>query len=155
MKKMEEYMELLTDELSGFEQSIKKLEALYGKLDTIKLKADSSNIEYRIREFLNEQERRTDRLEKRITAQQNKIEASRGLPEWLLTLYAIGMLLPLFAIGYFAYQGYGLQGQKRKAFEQGQQHIIDHFGDYFKEHPEAYGPYKIWKSKDPGVPKDR
>lgn len=155
MKKMEEFMELLTDEMAGFDGSVKKLEALYRKLDTIKVKADSTNIEYLIKEFLSKQKRRMTHLEKRIDEQHTKIKASRGLPEWLLTLYAIGLLLPLFAIGYFGYQGYGLQGQKRKAFEQGQQHIIDHFGDYFEEHPEAYEPYKIWKGKDSVVPVDQ
>ncbi len=155
MKKTEEFMELLTDELAGFDGSVKKLEALCKKLDTIKVKADSTNIEYHIKQFLKEQKGRMSQLEKQIDAQQTKIESSRGLPEWLLTLYAIGMLLPLFVIGYFGYQAYGLQGQKRKAFEQGQQHIIDHFGDYFAEHPGAYEPYKIWKEKDSVVPIDR
>ncbi len=155
MKKIEEFMELLTDELAGFDGSVKKLETLCKQLDTIKVKADSSNVEYHIREFLRKQEHTTERMEKRIDAQQTKIEACRGLPEWLLTLYAIGMLLPLFSIGYFGYQGYGLQGQKRKAFEQGQQHIIDHFGSYFEDHPEAYEPYKIWKERDSVVPIER
>lgn len=155
MKKMEEFMELLTDELAGFDGTVKKLEALCKKLDMINVKADSTNIEYHIKEFLREQKQRIAHLEKRIDTQQTKIKASRGLPEWLLTLYAIGMLLPLFAIGYFGYQSYGLQGQKRKAFEQGQQHIIDHFGSYFEEHPEAYSPYKIWKEKDSVVSSDK
>ncbi len=155
MKKMEEFMELLTDEMAGFDGSVKKLEGLWKKLDTIKVKADSTNIEYHIKVFLSEQRRRMTQLEKRIDEQQTKIKASRGLPEWLLTLYAVGMLLPLFAIGYFGYQSYGLQGQKRKAFEQGQQHIIDHFGDYLQDHPEAYEPYKIWKEKDTVVPIDQ
>ncbi len=148
MKKMEEFMELLTDELAGFDGSVKKLEDLCKKLDTIKVKSDSTNIEYHIKQFLKEQKRRMSQLEKRIDTQQAKIESSRGLPEWLLTLYAVGMLLPLFAIGYFGYHGYGLQGQKRKAFEQGQQHIIDHFGSYFDEEPEAYEAYHIWKKNN-------
>lgn len=152
MKKMEEFMELLTDEMVGFDGSVKKLETLYKNLDTIKVKADSTNIEDHIKQFLKEQQGRMSQLEKRIDTQQTKIKASRSLPEWLLTLYAVGMLLPLFAIGYFGYQGYGLQGQKRKAFEQGQQHIIEHFGDYFEKHPEAYEPYRIWKERDSVVP---
>ncbi len=152
MKKWEEMMELLTDELAGFDNSVKKLETLCKNLDTIKVKADSSNIEYRLKEFLEEQQHRMNWLEKQLGEQQTQIGASRGLPKWLLTLYAIGMLLPLFAIGYFGYQGYNLQEQKRQAFEQGQNQIIERFTWYFDERPEAYEAYREWKETTQGVP---
>ncbi len=154
MKKLEEMMELLTDELAGFDNSVKKLETLCKNLDTIKIKADSSNIEYHLKEFLKEQKQHIRRLEKQLDEQRTQLEASRNLPEWLLTLYAIGMLLPLFAIGYFGYQGYGLQNQKKKAFEQGQDQIIERFTRYFEERPEAYEAYKEWKETIQGVPSE-
>ncbi len=155
MKKLEEMMELLTDELAGFDNSVKKLETLCKNLDTIKVKADSSNIEYHLKDFLKEQEQRMKQLEKQLYEQQARIETSRGLPKWLLTLYAIGMLLPLFAIGYFGFQGYNLQEQKRKAFEQGQNQIIERFTQYFDERPEAYEAYNEWKETTLCVPSEQ
>ena len=45
MKKMDEIMELLTEEIEGFNSSIRKLQELSKKWDNLKIKADSSDIE--------------------------------------------------------------------------------------------------------------
>ena len=57
MKKIDEIMELLTEEIEGFNRSIGKLEELSKKWDNLKIKADSSNIDYYVKDFLRKQER--------------------------------------------------------------------------------------------------
>lgn len=52
MKKMDDIMELLTDEINGFQKSIEKLENLSKNLDEVKVKADTSNVEYHLKEHL-------------------------------------------------------------------------------------------------------
>lgn len=51
-KKLDEVMELLSDELEGFNKSIKRLEKLTQNVDNVNIKADTSNIEYYIQEHL-------------------------------------------------------------------------------------------------------
>jgi len=152
MKKMEEFMELLTEELACFDRSVEKLEQLSKNLNNVKVKADSSQIDYRIKEFLNKQRQDVKSFKKQTNKMETKLDSMQILPKWLLVLYGIALLLPLFAISYFGYQGFRLQEIKKNAFNHGQDHIIEHFKKYFDENPEAYGPYKNWKEKDSEIP---
>ncbi len=52
MKKMEEMMELFTEELAGFDNSVKKLELLSKHLESIKVTADNSATERLIKAHL-------------------------------------------------------------------------------------------------------
>ena len=55
MKKLDDIMELLTDEINGFQNSIKKLESLSKGLNEVKV--DTSKLEYHLKEQLRHQER--------------------------------------------------------------------------------------------------
>ena len=50
MAKLEEIAELLTEEIEGFNQSIKKLEEITNKINSYKFESDISNIRYQIEE---------------------------------------------------------------------------------------------------------
>jgi len=65
-KKLDEVMELLSDELDGFNKSIDKLEKLSQKTENIKIKANTSNIEYLLTEHLRIEKDKTNRLEQTV-----------------------------------------------------------------------------------------
>ena len=62
---MDEIMELLSDEIDGFNKSIKKLEVLSKKWNELNIKADSSSIEFYIKEHLRKSEEIIDRYNER------------------------------------------------------------------------------------------
>ena len=52
MAKLDEIMEVLTQEISGFNNSIGKLEELSTKFDDLKITADTSHLEFQLKDFL-------------------------------------------------------------------------------------------------------
>lgn len=65
-KKLDEVMELIIDELDGFGKSIIKLEKLTQNTENIKIKVDTSGIEYLLKEHLRAEKERSDRLQEAI-----------------------------------------------------------------------------------------
>ncbi len=65
-KKLDEVMELLTDELDGFNKSLGKLEKLTQNVDGIKIIPDTSEIERLLREHLNYEKDKNKRLQESI-----------------------------------------------------------------------------------------
>lgn len=65
-KKLDEVMELLTDELDGFNKSIVRLERLIQNTDNIKVIPDTSEIERLLREHLNSEKANNSKLHEAI-----------------------------------------------------------------------------------------
>lgn len=147
MKKMEDIMELLTEEFASFEQSVKKLELLSKNLDNLKVKADTSAINYKIEDFLNHQKRRDSFQEKNIETIHKKIDKARMVPKWLTIIFYMGVSLLLITMLYFGYQGFRFSQAKDAAFKNGQASVLNHFDSYFEENPKQFKIYKDWKSK--------
>lgn len=80
------------------------------------------------------------------------MESARLYPEWLTNLFWIGLVVTLFTIGYFGYQGFMFQESRKAAYQKGQDHIIAHFTEYFDDDPKAYEAYTKWKEEASSVP---
>ena len=74
---MDEIMELLSDEIDGFNRSIKKLEVLSKKWDELKIKADTSTIEFHIKENLRKSEQSMDRYSYKVREIQEDIKKAQ------------------------------------------------------------------------------
>ncbi len=64
MAKMDEIMEVLTQEIAGFNNSIGKLEELSEKFDTLKIETDTTILESRLDDFIISQKRTVTSYEK-------------------------------------------------------------------------------------------
>ena len=102
MKKLDDIMELLTDEINGFHNSIKKLEDLSKGLNEVKV--DTSKLEYDLKEHLRHQER-VQSLNKRTLDDINKkLKRAKLIPKWLLVLFLSVSIMQSMAIGYLGFQ---------------------------------------------------
>lgn len=66
MAKMDEIMEVLTQEIAGFNNSIGKLEELSKKFDNLKIQTDTSSLEFHLKDFLKSQKRTVESYENRM-----------------------------------------------------------------------------------------
>ena len=79
MKKLDDIMELLTDEINGFQNSIKKLEGLSKGLNGVKV--DTSKLEYHLKEHLRQQERIRSQNMKTLNDIDKKLKRARLIPK--------------------------------------------------------------------------
>ncbi len=104
MKKMDEIMELLTDEINGFQKSIEKLEDLSQSLNEVKVKADTSNMEYHLKEHLRKQERVESQNQQALKEINQKLKGVKLIPKWLLVLFLSLLTILTIVIGYLSFQ---------------------------------------------------
>ncbi len=151
MKKMDEIMELLTEEIEGFNRSIGKLEELSKKWDSLNIKADSSNIEYYIKDFLRQQGRILEIYKKRTVETNLRIKSATLVPRWLITLCCIAICTLMLTLGYFGYHFIQFEKIKEEAFGKGREGAIFELRGYFEDHPIIYSDFQKWAKKKDSV----
>ncbi|WP_350290513.1 DUF6730 family protein [uncultured Croceitalea sp.] len=104
MKKMDEIMELLTEEINGFKKSIEKLEGLSNNLNEVKVKADTSKVEYYIKEHLRGQERIQSLNQRSIKEINQKLKRAKIIPKWLLVLFLSAIIMLSMVITYLSFK---------------------------------------------------
>lgn len=140
-------MELLTEEIDGFNRSIKKLEELSKKLDNLKVKADSSNIEFYVKDFLKQQERARTNIDRRVGEMNEKIGSATIFPKWLTALFLVTLTVTILTFGYFGYHFIQFEENNKKAFFQGREEGISELRGYFDDHPIIYKDFIRWSQK--------
>ena len=151
MKKMDEMMELLTEEIEGFNRSIGKLEAFTKKWDNLKIKADSSNIEYHIKDFLRQQERIMENQRKRTMETNRMIKSATLVPKWLLALCCVATCAITISLSYFGYYYLRFEDKKKEAFHEGRAGAMNELRGYFEDHPVIYRDFQKWVKKKDSV----
>lgn len=101
---MDEIMELLTEEVNGFQKSIEKLESLSKNLNEVKVKADTSNMEYYLKEHLRKQERIESQNKRTLKELNQKLKQVKLIPKWLLVLFLSVLIMLTIVIGYLSFQ---------------------------------------------------
>ncbi len=99
-KKLDEVMELLSDELDGFKKSIKKLEKLTQNVDNINIKADTSNIEYCIQDHLRTEKEKSQKLHEALQRMEKQLSKSQVIPKIQLWIHYGIYSITLIIIGY-------------------------------------------------------
>ena len=151
MKKMDEIMELLTEEIEGFNRSLGKLEELSKKWDNLKIKADSSNIEFYVKDFLRQQERAVETYKKGVKETYRTIKSAILVPKWLVVICCVTISTIMLIFGYFTYHFIAFEKHKKEAFEQGQVKAISELKGYFDDHPVIYKDFQEWSQKKDSV----
>lgn len=151
MKKMDEIMELLTEEIDGFNRSIDKLEELSKKIGDISVKVDSTNIEYHIKDFLRQQERAMATYKERTEETERVIKLATLTPKWIIAMYWVALSIITLTLGYFGYHFIEVEKNKKEAFMQGREEAISELRGYFDNHPIIYKDFKMWAKKKDSV----
>lgn len=151
MKKMEEMMELLTEEIEGFNKSIRKLEGLSENFKDLKVKADTSSIEFYVKEFLKEQKQVMITYKEKTTEINRVIISARIIPNWLAIFFCIAVSIQILSLCYFAHHYIRFEDRNRTAFKAGQKENNKNVRGYFEDHPVIYEDFKKWNRKKDSV----
>ncbi len=154
-KKLDEVMELLNDELDGFNKSVDRLERLTQNVENINIKPDTSEIERLLREHLNSEKDKNKRIQESIQNIGQQISKARLVPKVQLWLhYSIWMIL-LVIIGYLAFKVSRTGDIQEKAFTKGKEQVISSLKGYFNQNPEYYLSYQKWIKEKDSVPNQK
>lgn len=149
MAKIDELTELLTEELNEFKISITKLEAVSKKIKDVKVFADTSNIEFLLKEHLKNEEWIVERQRKEIGEINNKIKKAKVIPKWLIVLYSLPAVLAFVTMGYCGYKVYSFETQNKTAYKNGKREINSDLQQYYSSHPEDFEKIRQWaKAQD-------
>ena len=150
-KKLDEVMELLTDELDGFNTSLDKLQKLTENVDNIKIVPDTTKIEFLLKEHLRDEQAKSSRIREALEEMNEQLSKARVIPKLQLWFHYAIWLISLIIIGYLVFQVSRIDQLQEKAFSEGKQAVISNLNDYFDQYPEHYKTYQNW-IKEESIP---
>lgn len=151
-KKLDEVMELLTDELDGFNISINRLERLAQNVENIKIQPDTAEIERMLLEHLELEKQNNLKLEESVHHIEERIAKVRLVPKVQLLLHYLIWIISLLIIGYLAFRVSRTSDIRERAFAEGEQQVISNLKGYFDNNPEQYQAYQKWIKEKNSVP---
>tara|TARA_R110000744_G_scaffold143867_2_gene255848 strand:+ start:100 stop:567 length:468 start_codon:yes stop_codon:yes gene_type:complete len=152
MAKLDEIMEVLTQEISGFNKSIGKLEELSERFNHLKIETDTSKLESRINDLLKSQRSSVHSFEHRMEEVLKKIEKSRWTPKWEVALLYIYLIINTSAFGYFGYYFINYDLKMQDAVSTARQEGLGRARGYFEDHEVIYKDFERWAKKQDSVP---
>lgn len=143
MKKLDEIMELMTDEMADFKTAILKLQLLSKQLGDLSIPISTEALENKLNIFLQNQEAKNEVQQDMLKSIGKKLKHARLLPNYIFYLFGILGTLALGLLGYF---GYAAKAAKQEQFEvyrmmQSQQ---SRYQEYFSENPKIKDDYCQW-----------
>ncbi|MDT7828855.1 DUF6730 family protein [Pricia sp. S334] len=154
-KKLDEVMELLNDELAGFNRAVDRLERLTKNVDNINIKSDTSEIESILREHLAVEKGKMSKLNGSIQNIGERVSTASLIPKEKLWLHYSIWLVSLIIIGYLSFRISRIDDIREKAFAEGEQYTISSLRGYFDRNPEHYESYRKWAEVKDSVPNQK
>ena len=104
MKKLDEIMELMTDEMADFKVAILKLELLSKQISTLSIPISTEALDNNLNTFLEKQEKENRLKDEVLKEIERKLKHARIIPNYLLILFgSLGIIL-LSLLAYFGYR---------------------------------------------------
>ena len=144
MKKLDEIMELMTDEMADFRAAILELDLLSKQLFTLSIPITTEALEKNLNIFLekqNEENRIKDEILKEI---EKKIKHARIIPNYLLILFGGLGIMALSLLGYFGYTAKAVEKEKFEIYRIILKSENDHYQQYLSINPEIKEDYSQW-----------
>ena len=144
MAKLDEIAELLTEEINGFEESICRLEKAHENLQNLPLRPDTTEISALLKEYGNSQKTNIEEQQRLMQRILGKVEKSILLPNWAIKLSWGLLICVVLVLGFSIYQVSRISKKEKAAYIEGQDDIIEHYGTFLDESPEAKELYQKW-----------
>lgn len=146
-KKLDEVMELLADELDGFNKSIERLKQLTENVDNIKVEASTDNIQKLLHRHLEKEKWNMESIEQNTNTIRKAVIKAKVIPRTLFWLTIAVWTISLVTICYLGIRVSRLYSIREKSFESGRQEVITTLRGFFDENPGLLESYETWRLK--------
>ena len=138
-------MELLTDELDGFNKALAELQRLTKNVEDIKIIPDTLEIEGMLEKHLEHEKEKTKELRESVRSLEERLERASVISKFQKWVQYFIWAVSLIIIGYLAFKVSRIRELQEESFGLGQKEIIENLQGYFDEHPEHLETYLQWK----------
>ena len=144
MKKLDEIMELMTDEMADFKVSLLRLEELSKQLGELSIPISTEAIDKNLERFI-ETQRAADTIKDELLRDiNNKLKGASLIPKYILVLFGSCFLILLLLLGHFVYSNKVSEEQKLELYRTISESEIRSYHIYFSENPELKKNYYEW-----------
>ena len=144
MKKLDEIMELMTDEMADFKLAILKLRKLSGEIEKMSIPITTEALEKNLNTFLHKQEAQKEKSDEILMEIDRKLKHARVIPNYLLILFGISGIIALGSMGYFGYSSKEKVEENFEVYRTNMESQNKHYEDYFAAYPEIQEAYCEW-----------
>lgn len=146
-KKLDEVMELLADELDGFNKSIDRLKQLTENVDNIKVEASTDNIQKLLHRHLEKEKWNMESIDQNTDTIRKAVITAKVIPRTVFWLMIAVWTISLVTICYLGIKVSRLDSIREKSFESGRQEVITTLRGFFDENPGLMESYETWRLK--------
>jgi len=144
MKKLDEIMELMADEMADFKTAVLQLQLLSGQLTKLSVPISTEALEKNLNQFLKKQELESQARDEILRSIDQKLKNARLIPNYLLILFGISGILALGSVAYFAYNSNERLEENFEIYRIVSESQNKVYENYFATYPEIYEAYCLW-----------
>ncbi|WP_026837087.1 DUF6730 family protein [Gillisia sp. JM1] len=144
MKKLDEIMELMTDEMADFKAAILELELLSKQLFNLSIPISTEALEKNLNIFLEKQEEENRLKDEVLNEIEKKLKHARIIPNYLLILFGTLGIMALSLLGYFGYTAKTVEKDKFEMYRIILESENDRYQQYLSINPEIKDDYCQW-----------
>ncbi|WP_373060120.1 DUF6730 family protein [Zunongwangia sp. H14] len=144
MKKLDEIMELMADEMADFKKAVLQLQLLCGQLFELSIPISTEALENNLAAFLKKQEAQSQERDEILRSIDKKLYNARLIPDYLLVVLTIFGISALGLIGYFSYSANAQQEESFKVYRMIKESENQLQQDFFAAYPEIKEEYCQW-----------
>jgi hypothetical protein len=144
MKKLDEIMELMTDEMADFNVAILKLKELSKQLSTLSIPISTEALEKNLNSFLEKQEEENRLKDEVLKEIEKKLKHARIIPNYLLILVCSLGIISLSLLGYFGYAAKAVEKEKFDIYRIIMESDNEGYQKYFSKNPDIKDNYCQW-----------
>ncbi|PRX44403.1 DUF6730 family protein [Salegentibacter salegens] len=144
MKKLDEIMELMADEMEDFKAAVLELKKLSGQLAKMSIPISTEALEKNLSRFLQKQEAEKEITDEILKEIDRKLKRARIIPNYLLILFGISGIIALGSVGYFGYTSNEKVENNFEVYRTIMESQNKSYEDYFAAYPEIQEAYCEW-----------
>ncbi len=144
MKKLDEIMELMADEMTDFNTAVLELQKISEQLVKLSIPISTAALEKTLHVFLKKQEEENWLKNEVLKGIEMKIKHARLIPDYLLILFGTLGIILLGLLGYFWYNVQKTEEEKFEIYRMVMESESDNHREYFSENPEIKADYCQW-----------
>ena len=144
MKKLDEIMELMADEMKDFKTAVLELQKLSEQLVKLSIPISTEALEKNLNTFLQKQEVEKQKTDEILMEIDRKLKHARVIPNYLLILFGISGIIALGLVGYFGYTSKQKIEDNFEVYRTIMESQNKSYEDYFAVYPQIHQAYCEW-----------
>ncbi|WP_324719894.1 DUF6730 family protein [Salinimicrobium sp. HB62] len=140
MKKLDEIMELMADEMQDFQNGLLQMKKMTDELNTRSIPISTEVMEKQLKFFFQKQQEKEALAAERLQSIDNKLKNAYILPKSLGMIFGSLVILLLTLIGYLSFEVIELKD------EEIEERLTRSYSTYLQKNPEQKKAYENWLS---------